>query len=69
MTRKEEKEALIEGKKYLIEGSEMVYVGSESTKHYFQKTDDDGRPIGRRRMIMGMEDKVAEVLYRRSKKQ
>jgi hypothetical protein len=68
MIRKEEREGLVEGKKYLIEGSEMVYIGSESTKHYFQKTDDLGKPVGRRRMIMGMKDKVAEVLYKKSRK-
>jgi len=66
--QKEEKEILVEGKKYLIEGNEMTYIGSESTKHYFQKTDERGRPIGRRRMIMGMEDRVAEILFKKSKK-
>jgi hypothetical protein len=66
MIQQRESERLIEGKKYLIEGSEMIYIGSESTKHYFQKMDERGIPLGRRRMIMGMEDKVAEMLRKKS---
>lgn len=66
MTRKKEVEKLVEGEKYLIDGSEMIYVGSESTKHYFQKIDDIGNPLGRRRMIMGMKDKIEEILGKKS---
>jgi hypothetical protein len=68
MIQKREIEGLIEGKKYLIEGSEMVYVGSESSKHYFQKMDSKGNPLGRRRMIMGIGDKIAEIFRKKSYK-
>jgi hypothetical protein len=68
MTYHKENEGLLKGKKYLIEGIEMVYLGSESTKHYFQKIDERGKGIGRRRMLMGVEDKVVEILEKKERK-
>lgn len=57
--------ALEVGKIYVIEGSPVIYIESEGNRHYFQKTNQQGQPIGRRRMLMGTEEQIASVLLKK----
>ena len=63
MNKKEE--SLIKGKIYIIEGIEMSYLYSDGSKHYFSKTEENGVPKGRKRILRGDEVLILRMLSKR----